>query len=104
MRKGLKNINSKNIPNSLQRYRRARGLKQKEVAEILGLKSASMISRWEKGIFLPKSLNIFKLAALYRTMADALFIDLLRSVKNDIHKREKKILKAKTKDEQYNQK
>ena len=100
----MKDINPKNIPNSLRKFRRARGLKQKEVAEILGLKSTSQISRWEKGVFLPKPLNIFKLAALYRTMADALFIDLIRSVKNDIHKREKKILKAKAKDEQYNQK
>lgn len=91
----MKNIKSKNIPNSLRRYRKARGLKQKEVAEILGLKSASMISRWEKGVSFPKPLNIFKLAALYRTMVDALFIDLIRSVKDDIHKREKKDFKSK---------
>ena len=88
--------NTKTIPNCLRRYRRARGLKQKEVARILGLKSASMISRWEKGVCIPSTLNLFKLATLYRTMVDALFIDMLRALRNDIHKREEKVLKGKT--------
>ncbi|MCD6318853.1 helix-turn-helix transcriptional regulator [Candidatus Aerophobetes bacterium] len=98
MRKGKKdkkNNSFKKIPNSLRKYRKMRGLKQKDVAEILGLKSTSMISRWEKGFVLPKPMNIFKLAALYRTMADALFIDLIRSVKEDIHRKEEEILKVK---------
>jgi len=90
-----KNNSFKRVPNSLRKYRKMRGLKQKEVAEILGLKSTSMISRWERGFVLPKPMNIFKLSALYRTMADALFIDLLRSVKNDIQKKEEEILKVK---------
>jgi len=92
----MKNIKNKGIPNCLRKYRRARGLKQNEVAKILGLRSASMISRWEKGVCLPCTLNLFKLSALYRTMADALFIDLLRVVKSDLRKREEKVLRAKT--------
>jgi transcriptional regulator with XRE-family HTH domain len=64
------------MPNCLRKYRRAAGFKQKDVACILGLKNASMISRWENGICLPKLQSLFKLAILYRTMADALFIDL----------------------------
>ena len=71
-----------------------RGLKQKDVAKILGLKSTSQISRWERGFILPKPMNIFKLASLYRTMTDALFIDLLRSVKEDIYQKEEEILKV----------
>jgi transcriptional regulator with XRE-family HTH domain len=85
-----KDVNYKNIPNCLRKYRKERGLKQKEVAEILGLKSTSMISRWEKGICLPETLNLFKLAIIYRTMVDALFIDLIKSLKDELHKREKK--------------
>jgi len=64
------------LPNCLRKYRRAAGFKQKDVACILGLKSASMISRWENGLCLPKLQSLFKLAILYRTMVDALFIDL----------------------------
>lgn len=63
----------------------------------MGLKSSSIISRWEKGICLPNSLNIFKLAVVYRTMVDALFIDQLRALRNDLHKREEEVLKNKAK-------
>jgi len=89
------NINYKNIPNCLRKYRKARGLNQKDVAKILNLKSSGIISRWEKGICLPSSLNIFKLAALYRTMADALFIDLIRILRGKILKREEEVLNKK---------
>ena len=81
------------IPNCLRRYRRARGLKQNDVARILGLKSTSMVSRWEKGACLPSAINLFRLAALYRTMTDALFIGLLRAVRDDVLMREEKVLK-----------
>ncbi|MEM2991374.1 MAG: helix-turn-helix transcriptional regulator [Halobacteria archaeon] len=83
----------KGFPNHLRRYRKARGLKQKDVAKILGFKSASMISRWEKGVCLPNTLNLLKLAALYRTMADALYVDLLRTIKGDLRQKEERVLK-----------
>ena len=88
----MKDTKPKTIPNCLRRYRKARGLNQKEVAKILGLKSASAISRWENGLCLPSTLNLFRLASLYRTMVDALFIDLLRELRNDLNKREKRVL------------
>jgi transcriptional regulator with XRE-family HTH domain len=91
-------MNYKSIPNCLRRCRRARGLKQKEVAKILGLKSTSMISRWEKGVCLPRPLTMFRLAILYRTMVDALFYDLRRALINELRKREEKVLGNGTKD------
>jgi len=89
------NVDYKNIPNCLRKYRKARGLKQKDVAKILNLKSSGIISRWEKGICMPSSLNIFKLTALYRTLADALFIDLIRKLREKILKREEEALNKK---------
>jgi transcriptional regulator with XRE-family HTH domain len=94
----MKNVNYKSIPNCLRKYRKARGLNQSKVAEIMGLKSSSIISRWEKGICLPSSFNIFKLAVVYRTMVDALFIDQLRELKDSLYKKEEEILKNKVKD------
>jgi|GEM_PF-2628452 len=47
-----------------------------------------MISRWEKDMCLPNTLNIFKLATPYRTMVDALFFNLIRASKERIVKRE----------------
>lgn len=88
----MKDTNPKTFPNCLRRYRKARGLKQKEVAKILGLESASMISRWERGRCLPSTMNLFRLASLYRIMTDALFIDLLKALRDDLRKREEKVL------------
>lgn len=80
---------------SLRKYRKARGLKQKEVAVIIGLKNSSVISRWENGVCLPKPENMFKLAVLYRTMVDALYIDLRRQFKQEILRAEEELLKTK---------
>ncbi|MFH1561857.1 MAG: helix-turn-helix transcriptional regulator [Nitrospirota bacterium] len=77
------------IPNCLRKYRKARGLRQSDVARILKLKSTSLISRWENGVCLPSTLNIFKLSILYRTLMVALFVDLYRALKEEIMKREK---------------
>lgn len=88
----MKNKNYKNIPNCLRKHRKTRGLRQIDVARILGLKAASMVSRWENGHCLPKLQNIFKLAILYRTMADGLFIDLRRLLQEEILKAEEKLL------------
>ncbi len=99
----MKDIKYKKISNCLRKYRKLKGFRQKDVARILKLKSTSMISRWEKGTCLPNSMNIFKLSLLYRTLIDVLFIDLMRLLKEDIRKREEKVLKAKDKKERKNE-
>jgi transcriptional regulator with XRE-family HTH domain len=83
----------KRIPNLLRRYRKARGLNQKQAAGILGIGSTTMISRWERGMCLPTALNVVKLAALYRTMADALFPNLTTILRRELLKREEGLLK-----------
>lgn len=80
------------IANRLRRYRRVRGLTQREVARILGLKSASMISRWETGACVPDTLNLFRLAVLYRTMVEALFGDHLRLMRAELTEKERDYL------------
>ena len=84
----MKKVEQKNIPNNLRRYRKAVGLKQKDVAEILNLKSAGMISRWEKGICLPSLNNVIKLSGIYCVLVDALFFPLIRLIKRKIMERE----------------
>ena len=39
--------------------------------------------------------NLFKLAAIYRTLVDALYVDLLRSIREDFRKREENVFKNK---------
>jgi len=86
-------IKQKRIHNLLRKYRKASGFKQLEVAKLLGLKSSSRISRWEKGSCIPNIINAFKLSILYRTMVDGLFIDLLRDLREELKEREKRFLK-----------
>jgi transcriptional regulator with XRE-family HTH domain len=76
------------FPNRLRKYRRARGLSQRAVARILGLFDASSLSRWERGTCTPSILTLFRLAALYRVLVDALYIDTLRTVREEICGRE----------------
>ena len=88
IKEGMKKVELKKIPNNLRRYRKALGLKQKDVAEILNLKSAGMISRWEKGVCLPSLINAIKLSGSYCVLVDALFFPLIRLIKRKIMERE----------------
>jgi len=74
----------KKPPNCLKRYRKQAGLQQNQVAGMLGLKSTSLISRWENSFSYPDLENVLKLAVLYGVMVDALYVDLRESVSNDI--------------------
>jgi transcriptional regulator with XRE-family HTH domain len=87
-----KKISAHAIPNCLRKYRLIRGLKQKQVASILGLKNAGRISQWENGVYFPGIVNLFKLAILYRTMPDALLIDLTHMLRHMICEQEEKVL------------
>lgn len=89
------NKNFHRCQNCLRKYRKARGLKQKDVARILQLKSTSMISRWESGVCLPDTLNLLKLFVLYRTFVDALLFDLVRTLRDELQSREEKVFKGK---------
>jgi transcriptional regulator with XRE-family HTH domain len=81
------------VANQLRKYRKARGLKQREAARILGFADASSLSRWEQGICLPSVKNMFRLAALYCTLVDSLYIDTLRTIREEIRRREADVLK-----------
>jgi len=89
----MKKVDYKKVPNNLRKYRKAVGLKQKDVAKILNLKSAGMICRWEKGRCLPSLLNAFKLAGLYCVLVDALFFPLIRVIKRKMMQRQNELMK-----------
>jgi len=88
----MKKAEFKKIQNNLRKYRKAIGLKQREVAKILGLKNSGMISRWEKGACLPGLVNAFKLAGLYSVLVDALFFPLIQVIKRKIMERQRAIM------------
>lgn len=73
--------------NYLRRCRKARGFTQKEVAWILGLESSSMISRWEKGVSLPETINAIKICVVYETTVDFVFQELRDALVEEIAER-----------------
>lgn len=81
--------------NYLRRCRKARGFTQKEVAWILGLESSSMISRWEKGVSLPETINAIKICIIYETTVDFVFQELRDAVVEQVAKRLNSVLQTK---------
>ena len=79
------NTENREFQNQLRRYRKLRGLTQREVSTILGFKSASKICRWENGVATPSLVSCIKLAVLYSTWVDGLYIDLVREIRTEVH-------------------
>jgi transcriptional regulator with XRE-family HTH domain len=80
--------------NNLRKYRRARGFTQTQVARILCLHDHNRLSNWERGRCFPTVKTLFRLAAIYRTVPHALYMDVQRSVKEEIRQTESEILKT----------
>ena len=75
----------KNTPNLLRKYRKASGLREKDVAKILGLKSSNELTRWENGENIPTIINALKLSILYRVFIEALFMMHARNLREEIN-------------------
>mgnify|MGYP005847750531 CR=1 FL=1 len=84
----------KNFPNNLRKHRKGMNLSQRDVANVLGFKNASLISRWERGITLPSGILLFKLSALYGRQIEELFIDHYRAIKEEVLTKKEEILKS----------
>lgn len=74
----------RNIPNRLRKYRRLAGYKQKDVAQILKLRCTNRLSRWEQGRSLPSLSNVLKLSALYKTLVEELYFELLKQNRKEL--------------------
>jgi len=74
----------KKIPNCLPKYRRQKGLTQKDVARVLGFRTGSIVSKWERGFSFPSTPSLLKLSALYGRQAEAMFIDLFQRIKEEV--------------------
>jgi transcriptional regulator with XRE-family HTH domain len=78
------------IPHCLRKHRLANGLSQKDVARKIGLRSRDLVSRWERGDTIPSLISAFKLAIIYHVMIDALFIVLVRNLREEINRNEER--------------
>jgi transcriptional regulator with XRE-family HTH domain len=71
-----------------------RGFTQKRVAAILELKSTAVISRWEKGLCLPETSNLGRLAGIYRTTTDALLQEYFLELHREMIRKEEMIIES----------
>ena len=69
----------KQYPNTLRKHRKYAGLRQREVAQLLGLKTAERLSRWENGSAKPLPGTLFKLAAIYHVSPQELFSEFFEA-------------------------
>jgi DNA-binding XRE family transcriptional regulator len=88
----MRNEVYKKIPNLLLKYRKISGFTQKQVAKVLGVHH-SVLCKWEDGSCIPNLVSVFKLAVLYSTMADALFIDLIHHLRKEMKEKIEKFQK-----------
>lgn len=54
------------------------GLRQKEVAALLGHTSTAQLSQWERGEALPGAINLMKLCIIYATSPAELYYDVFK--------------------------
>ena len=66
------------------------GYTLQQVADYLGIKCASRISKWENGEAYPSIINLYKLSALYGTLVDELYYDLRQELQRELEMKKKK--------------
>ncbi|MBP6974556.1 MAG: helix-turn-helix transcriptional regulator [Candidatus Pacebacteria bacterium] len=60
------------MQNNLKDIRLKRGLTQKQVADLLGLKCEDRLSHWERGTAMPSVKNLMKLGRVYKVKVEQL--------------------------------
>ena len=65
-----------NYPNNLRELRKAKGMLQIDVAQLLGHLNSDRISDWEKGYAMPNVANLFKLASIYGVPPEELYREI----------------------------
>jgi transcriptional regulator with XRE-family HTH domain len=73
--------------NNLRDIRVSLGLKQTDVAAMLGHASPDRISHWEKGVAFPGVVNLFKLSLIYRVPPEQMYADLYQSLANKLQQK-----------------
>lgn len=71
-------------PNNLTQYRVRMRLSQREVALLLGHKTAAPLSQLEAGRYLPSLKTALRLSAIYRIPVEFLFALLYTELRNEV--------------------
>jgi transcriptional regulator with XRE-family HTH domain len=80
-------VGIENNKNNLRDIRVSLGLRQTDVAGMLGHASPDRISHWEKGVAFPGVVNLFKLSLIYRIPPEQLYADLYKSLADELQQK-----------------
>lgn len=86
----MSRISENQSANQIRSYRVRRGLRQRDVARLIGQSTAAHLSHWEKGRELPSLANALRLSAAIKCPVEVLFFDLFDQLRNDTYENKKK--------------
>lgn len=75
------------VGNRIWKYRNARGLKQADLAFLLGQESAAQVSRYERGVVMPKIEQLYKLCCALDVGVESLYPDLVEDWRREVEAR-----------------
>ncbi len=78
------------VENRIWKYRNARGLKQTELAFLIGHENAAQVSRYERGLVLPKLEQLFKLCCALDIRVESLYPGLVEEWRREVETRHDK--------------
>jgi len=70
--------------NRLRDLRKIAGVRQQDVADILGFCTTDRISHWEKGSAVPSLVNLFRICAIYKVLPHDLYPELFKTITSKI--------------------
>lgn len=91
---------SRRIKNYLWITRKRMGLAQKQAAFLLGHKTTTQLSRYEKGVRIPSLKMALKLEIIYATPVRALFSELYDEVREDVREKRETLSKMLKREEE----
>jgi transcriptional regulator with XRE-family HTH domain len=76
-----------NYPNNLRELRKAKGMLQIEVAQLLGHLNSDRISDWEKGYAMPSVANLFKFATVLGLATKDLYREIRAAAAREVEEK-----------------
>lgn len=76
-----------NYPNNLRELRKAKGMLQIEVAQLLGHLNSDRVSDWEKGYAMPSVANLFKLAVILDLPAEDIYREIRATAAKEVEEK-----------------
>ena len=79
-------------PNNLRELRKAKGMLQVEVAQLLGHLNSDRISDWEKGYAMPSAMNLFKLSTVLEVPPEDIYKEIRATASKEVEEKRVSLL------------